>query len=659
MMSEDGRAPVVARGPIVWLESLAGTLIVLLSVAYAGDLHRYMGLSIYDAQILAAGLTLALTTGFLAVARRSTGRVIRALALVAALVTFGVGTYLSLDYIQITMEAPYLPFWLVLLSGAILGALLLNIVPSVGYGILAVVLVFILYGLFGDLMPGAFRSRETLPSELLIYLATDANGMLGAALKVAVVIVVPYLLFGKLLSACGAANFFNDGALALMGRFRGGPAKVAVTASSLFGSISGNAVGNVVGTGVVTIPMMKRAGFQPAYAGAVEATASTGGQLVPPVMGAAAFIMADMIQVDYVDIMLAALPAAILYYVAIFINVDLKAGRRNLRAVPRDEIPSGWGALKAGWHFIIPFVVLFYALFALNMRPERAAVLATVVLLFASFVFGYKGERMKPRELLPLIADTGRSALDLIIVCAAAGVIIGVLNISGLAFNLTMNIVAASGNSVVVLAVITALISIVLGMGMPTVGVYILLATLVAPALVEVGVPVIAAHLFVFYFGLLSMITPPVALASFAAANIAGASSWATSIESMKLAWPAYIVPFLFIFSPALTFDGTWLQVVWTLATAILGIYMVTAAIVGFFRRDLNMGERAAIGVAGVLALMPAGLMPGFIWTDVVGVIGFGALCALIRPSASAEGSRHVAQGSERPVRAGHRSPLG
>lgn len=633
MMPKEDRARAPARKSIAWLEGLAGTLIVLLSIAYAGDIHRYLGLSIYDAQLLAAGLTLALTTGFLAIARRAAGGMLCVLALMAAAVTFGVGGYLSVDYISITMEAPYLPMWLMLLSGALLGSLLLNIVPSVGYGVLAVVLVFIAYGLFGHLMPGAFRSRETLPSELLIYLATDANGMLGTALKVAVVIVIPYLLFGKLLSACGAANFFNDGALALMGRFRGGPAKVAVTASSLFGSISGNAVGNVVGTGVVTIPMMKRAGFKPAYAGAVEATASTGGQLVPPVMGAAAFIMADMIQVDYVNIMLAALPAAILYYVAIFINVDLRAGRRNLLAVPREEIPSGWRVLKAGWHFLIPFAVLFYALFALNMRPERAAVIATVALLFASFVFGYKGERMKVREIIPLIADTGRSALDLIIVCAAAGIIIGVLNISGLAFNLTLNIVAASGNSVIVLAVITALISVVLGMGMPTVGVYILLATLVAPALVEVGVPVIAAHLFVFYFGLLSMITPPVALASFAAANIAGASSWATSMESMKLAWPAYIVPFLFIFTPALTFDGTWQQILWTLGTAILGIYMVTAAIVGFFRRSIDIGERAVIGVAGLLALLPASLLPGFIWTDVVGLIAFCGLYVSIRPS--------------------------
>ncbi len=378
-------------------------------------------------------------------------------------------------------------------------------------------------------------------------MAFDANGMLGSALKVAVIIVAPYLLSGQLLATCGAASFFNDLALAGMGRFRGGPAKVAVAASALFGSISGSAVGTVVGTGVATIPMMKRAGFTPAYAGAVKAVASTGGQLVPPVMGAAAFIMADFIGVDYSDVMLAALPSALLYYVAIFINVDLLAGKRGIRAVDPADVPSARAALRAGWHFVIPFAVLFYSLFALNMRPERAAVLSTLVLFAGSLAFGYKSQRVRLADVWGVVGAAGRSAIDLIVVCAAAGLITGVLNISGLAFNLTLHIITASGNSVVALAIFTALISMVLGMGMPTVGVYILLAMLVAPALVKAGIPIMAARLFVFYFGLLSMVAPPVALASFAAANIARAGAWNTSVEAMKLAWPAYIVPFLFL----------------------------------------------------------------------------------------------------------------
>ncbi|MGX1096456.1 TRAP transporter 4TM/12TM fusion protein [Amorphus sp. MBR-141] len=243
-------------------------------------------------------------------------------------------------------------------------------------------------------------------------------------------------------------------------------------------------------------------------------------------MGAAAFIMADFIGVDYSVVVLAALPSALLYYLAIFINVDLLAGKNNMRPLDSQELPSAWLSFVSGWHFLIPFAVMFYTLFALHIRPDRAAIWSIVALVAGSVVLGYRGKRLGLRDLWAVMAGAGRAAKDLIIVCAAAGVIIGVLNLSGLAFNLTLHIISASGNSVVMLALITAVISIVLGMGMPTVGVYILLATLVAPAMVEVGVPIIAAHLFVFYFGLLSMVTPPVALAAFAGANIAGADAW-------------------------------------------------------------------------------------------------------------------------------------
>lgn len=619
------------------IEQAIGVAIVFLSVAYAADLQRSIGLSVYDAQLLVASLALALVAGFLAMARGAAtpGRYLANLA--AALTTLVVGAYVAVDYVSISMEVPYLPGWLVAVSALLFGALVLNLRPSAGLGILLVVLLFLAYGLWGHLLPGNMRSRESSVAELLVYLTMDANGMLGAALKVAVVIVVPYLLFGQLLASCGAADFFNDLALAGMGRFRGGPAKVAVSASALFGSISGSAVGNVVGTGVVTIPMMKRAGFPASYAGAVEAVASTGGQLVPPVMGAAAFIMADFMGVDYSEVMLAALPSALLYYIAIFINVDLQAGRRGIRAVPRSEMPSAAGALRAGWHFIIPFAVLFYTLFALNMRPERAAVFSVVVLFAGSLVFGYKGRRIALGDLWGIIGAAGRSAIDLLVVCAAAGLIIGVLNISGLAFNLTLHIINAAGDSVVVLALITAAISIVLGMGMPTVGVYILLATLVAPALVEVGIPVMAAHLFVFYFGLLSMVTPPVALASFAAANIAGASAWQTSLEAMKLGWPAYIVPFLFLFAPSLILRGDALHIAWAMTTAVAGIYMVTAGIVGFQRVPLGLPMRALLMVGGILALIPAGMFPGGIWTDVGGLVVLG-VCLFINARSPAGG---------------------
>lgn len=624
-MIDDDVKQCGSRGLLSQIESVIGVAIVFLSVAYAIDLPRKIGMSIYDDQLLIVTLALALAAGFLAMARETTSRTMAVATVACAVIVVGVAGYIAVTYVETSMVAPYLPGWLVALCAVMLVALLLNIKTSAGLGILAVVAIFLAYGLFGHLMPGALQSRETMPAELVVYMALDPNGILGAALKVSVVIVVPYLLFGELLSRCGAADFFNDLALAGMGRFRGGPAKVAVAASALFGSISGSAVGNVVGTGVVTIPLMKRAGFKPSYAGAVEAVASTGGQIVPPVMGAAAFIMADYLNVDYVDVMLAALPSALLYYLAIFINVDLLAGKRQIKSVDPAALPSARTALANGWHFVLPFGVLFYTLFAMNMRPERAAVVSIVVLLAGSLVFGYKGKRIRLGDLWGIVGQAGRSALDLIVVCAAAGLIIGVLNLSGLAFNLTLHLINASGDSVFVLAVLTALISIVLGMGMPTVGVYILLATLVAPALIKVGIPAMSAHLFVLYFGLMSMVTPPVALASFAAAKIANASAWETSVEAMKLAWPAYIVPFLFLFAPSLIMQGDPASIVWALVTAVVGIYAVTAGFVGYLRGPVGPLVRLLLVASGILTLIPAQLFPGAIWTDIVGLVLFAA----------------------------------
>ncbi|GLO69979.1 C4-dicarboxylate ABC transporter [Phaeobacter inhibens] len=622
---------------LTYVNQVLRGLIVALSVGYAANLHRYAGLSVYDAQLLVAVFALGLASGFLSMARTATVTAARLGCVSIAAACLVTGGFIAVNFVQLSMDAPFVPPRLVIIGCVLLGGLLLLLRRAAGTGILIVVLIFLAYGLWGHLLPGDLQSRQTYWDELVIYLSLDANGILGSALKVAVVIVVPYLLFGQFLTACGAADFFNDLALSGMGRFRGGPAKVAVSASALFGSISGSAVGNVVGTGVVTIPMMKKSGFQSKYAAAVEAVASTGGQLVPPVMGAAAFIMADFIGVDYSAVMLAALPSALLYYCAIFINVDLTAAKRGVAKVEEAEIPSGREALRQGWHFILPFAVLIYTLFALNMRPERSAVMATLVLLAGSFVFGYKGKRIHPAQILQSVAAAGKAAIGLIIVCAAAGLIIGILNITGLAFNLTLHIITASGGSLLILALITALISIVLGMGMPTVGVYILLATLVAPALIEYGVPVISAHLFVFYFGLMSMITPPVALASFAAANIAGASAWATSKEAMKLAWPAYLVPFLFLFAPGLILEGDLLPALWAITTALIGIFMVTASFVGYLSGTRSGMFRVILGIGGALCLIPSGLHPAVAWSDAAG------LCVLALLVVSAKQSLHGA----------------
>ena len=369
-------------------------------------------------------------------------------------------------------------------------------------------------------------------------------------------VILVFILLGQLLAITGGSAFFTDLATTAVGRFRGGAGKIAVFGSMLFGTISGSAVANVVGTGIVTIPLMKRSGFPAAMAGGIEAVASTGGQLMPPIVGAAVFLMAEFIEAPYGDVMLAALLPILLYYVALFFQVDLAAAKYGLVAVPRARIPPAGPTLRSGWHFILPFVVFLAGIFSYGMQPENAAIWALGTLLVSALALGYKGRRARPSELLGALTDAGRSAVEIILVTAGAGIVIGVLNLSGFAYALSVILINFAGGSLVVLLLLAAAVSIVLGMGMPTVGVYVLLATLVAPALEQLGVAKLAAHLFVLYFGMMSMITPPVALAAYAAANLAGADPWRTGLYAVRLGWTAYIVPFLFVASPALLLIG-------------------------------------------------------------------------------------------------------
>ena len=387
--------------------------------------------------------------------------------------------------------------------------------------------------------------------------------MLGTPMEIVSTVVIAFVLFGSILLASGGSEFFTDLSMILVGRFRGGQAKIAVTASGMFGSISGSAVSNVATTGVITIPLMRNAGYDVHKAGAIEAVASTGGQLMPPIMGAAAFLMAEFLQVQYTDVVIAALIPAILYFVALFILADLEAAKSGIKPVDKSIIPRGRArSLKEGWHFALPFVVLIYVLFWLNMSPEKAALVSAVVIVVASAVFGYQGKRITPLELYQAVRNTGIASLDVVMIGAAAGLVIGVLGVSGLAFALTQVLIHLGGGNVVVLLLVSAGVCILLGMGMPTAGVYILLSTLVAPSLIEVGIVPMAAHLFILYFGMMSMITPPVAIAAFAAASLTGADPMRTAFAAVKFGWIAYLIPFLFVFSPNLIMQGATLDIV-------------------------------------------------------------------------------------------------
>ncbi|WP_018698387.1 TRAP transporter permease [Amorphus coralli] len=609
----------------VW-RPLATTLaaaITLVAGAWSLGVPRMLGTSFYPQQFLAIVLGIALALAFVLTTAgrdRRTGKLPWYDAL-AALLGLGASLYVAVVYPQVVNQIFFRPPE-AYVPGVILILLALEAVRrTTGWALVIIIVVFLAYAMWGDAMPGRLAGRASDWQKLSGYMAYDVNGILGIPISVAATVVVAFIFFGSLLNVTGGSRFFTDGALLSMGRLRGGPMKIAVAASALFGSISGAAVANVVATGVVTIPMIKRSGYPSHKAAAIESVASTGGQLMPPVMGAAAFLMAEFLQLPYSDIVLAALIPALLYYGALFVQADLEAARLGIAAAPEDEMPKKRTVL-GGLHFVLAFALLIYALFGMNWQPERAAILASAAVVITALVFGYDGTRAGIGAIARALVTTGEGVVEIIVISAAAGIVIGVLNISGLSFNLTYALVQIGGGSAILLLVLSALICIVLGMGLPTLGVYVLLAALVAPALVEVGIEPVAAHMFVLYFGMMSMITPPIALAAFAAASIAQADPMKTGMAAVKFGWAAYVVPFLFVFSPALILIGNPAQVALAIVTAALGVWLVSAALAGYFMARLSPVMRGLFALFGLMALVPAGAFDGALYTDMAGVAG-------------------------------------
>lgn len=624
---QDKPAASLQAGPVA---RILGLLLVLLSLGWLAELHRYADLVLFTEQPLAfaAGLSLAITASMLFVP----GLPLRIVVTFVGFVLLALMAFVAWDYPQLTITASMRPVWLVILSVIVLAGLLALTGRVVGLTIMIVVCLFI-----GAALIGPWIGLPTIaPDRLAIYLLLDPNGLLGLPLRVALEIVIPFVFFGELLRRTGGGEYMTNLALAGFGRYRGGSAKAAVGASALFGTISGNAVSNVVGTGVVTIPLMKRTGLKPETAGAIEATASTGGQLMPPVMGSAAFIMADMLRVPYAEIMVAALVPALLYYAAIFVQIDRIAARSGIQGLPASEVPRFRVVFLNGAHFLIPFAALFIAFLAFQTRPQIAALMAIGVLLVVTALRAYGGQRISARAVLDAAIETGIQSAPLILITAAAGLLMGLISLTGLGFSLAADAMSLSGGNTFLLLSITAVIAVVFGMGMPTVAVYIMLATVLAPALVDAGIAELPAHLFILYFGMLSMVTPPVALASITAAKIAGADMWRTSWVAVKLAWVAYIVPFLFIYSPAMLLRGNWIEVLLAVVTAFVGTTAVSMAIIGYATRPIGAVERVLFAVFGIMLMIPPGTD---IVTIVINLIGGAGLLMLLFASRAQRGA--------------------
>lgn len=492
-----------------------------------------------------------------------------------------------------------------LVFGAILILLILEAARRVtGWALPLLAVLFILYGLFGRNFSGLFMHRGYSWEQIVNFMYTTTEGIYGTAIGVSASYIFLFILFGSFLSKSGMGQFFNDMALAIAGHTKGGPAKVAVIASGFLGSINGAAVANVVTTGAFTIPLMKKIGYQKNFAGAVEASASVGGQILPPIMGAAAFIMAEILNMPYSQIALAAILPALLFYLGVLTQIHLRAHKDGLQGMKREELPRVWDVLKERGHLLIPLIFLVYMLFFSGKTILYSAFFTILVTIGVSMM--RKTTRMSVKDIIEALENGARTTLGVAIACAAVGLIVGVATLTGFGLKLANGIVTLGGESLFLTLLFTMVACIVLGMGLPSIPTYIITATMAAPALVELGIQPFVAHMFVFYFGIFANITPPVALASFAAAGISGGDPMKTGFTSMKLAIAGFIVPFLFVYnSSLLLIDTTWMEGTFVTLTSVAGVIMLGTAAEGYLFTKMRVLVRVLLFVGSLLFMNP------------------------------------------------------
>ena len=492
---------------------------------------------------------------------------------------------------------------------------------SVGTSLAIVTGCFILYGFFGQYMPGFLAHvGMDLPRFIsIVYLGTD--GIYGTAIYASASYIVLFVILGAVFNETGVGDYFTKLASRAFGRFVGGPAKIAVVASGLFGSISGSAIANVIGTGTFTIPMMKKCGFEDEYAAAVEASASTGGQIMPPVMGATAFLIAEYLGIPYFDLVKAALIPAVLFYVAILMTVDLYARKHHISGVPEDELPT-WKELGKTVYLILPLVYLIISMSVLKMSVTKSGI-SSILMAIVCTMFSAKN-RLNKEKIVKIIKGSINGAKPVAIACGVVGIIIGIVMGSGLGFRMSSVLIQVSNGNLAILLILTMVVSLIMGMGVPTTAAYLMLALLVVPALKQMNVLPLAAHLFIFYFGIISNVTPPVALAAYAAAGVARCNPTKTGFFAFKLSLSGFILPFIFVYNPVLLMQGSAIEIIQSLITALLGIYSLSCALEKFaFKWEISQVERVALFVSAILLVVPGTL------TDVVGFVVLAVIFAL------------------------------
>jgi TRAP transporter 4TM/12TM fusion protein len=619
--------PSRLKGLAWWLIIVFGSIGIFLNVNQLFNLQFFMGALIIDTSYyyLLAGIFLGLAF-LIYPAHGGATRAVPWYDWLLFVLTMGATFWLAYNGERIVQEGWEIvaPFEIAILSG-IFCLLALEGVRRVGGLVLFIICgFFFIYPLFSESMPGFMWGPQSTVEELVLKHALGTESIIGVPMRVVAGLLIGFLIFGSALVVTGGGEFFMAFATALMGRSRGGPAKVAILSSGFFGSLSGSVISNVVTTGQLTIPTMKRVGYPATYAGAVEACASTGGALMPPVMGAVAFIMAEYLNVPYSTVMVAAIVPALLFYIALLLQADNYAARNGLQGQPAEEIPDLWATLKQGWHFLISLVLLVYMLLwggypILSVGEAHAPYVATLVLLATSFF--QKTNRFTFSKIPALIEDSVKNISNIVGVLAGIGLIVGSLSFTGVGGAFSGELVQLAGSSVFLLLIFGAFTSFILGMGMTVSACYIFLAIVLGPALKEVGLNPVASHLFILYWGMLSYITPPVALAAVAASTISKSNAINTGFLAMRLGLINFILPFLFVLSPTLILDGEPIAILHDVTTALIAVWLTASAFEGW----LYWSGRIGYFVRGLLLLAALGFLdPGPMLNALLSMVGLG-----------------------------------
>lgn len=605
--TEAGNDHINWRSPVMWIA--VSMSVFHLYTAYRGVIGLWEQRAVHlSFVLLLVYLTKPLTRPTM---KGLTFYIAKALDIIAVVAVIGVDLYMILNAGDIQWRVG-VPNYQDKVAATVLGILVLEASRRiVGPAMTIITGVFLLYVFYGSYLPGRLSHPGFSYSKIVDQMFNTTGGILGAPIGAAAVFIVIFIIFGAVLNASGAGDFFNKLSRAVAGKAIGGPAKTAIVASALTGTVSGSAVANVATTGAFTIPIMIRNGYQRHFAGAVEAAASTGGQFMPPVMGATAFVIAEFTQTPYYKIALYALFPAILYYLGIYLMVHFEALRTNIKPLEDDQIPDLKETLLEGGHYLLALLLLIVTL-ARGLSPMKAGFYSIVLLIALSFI--RKETRMSFKDIIKALEEGARGTLIISTATAAAGLIVGSISLTGLGLKLSAAVVSISGGHLIIALIFTMIASLILGMGMISISAYIILASLVAPALVRMGTIPVAAHLFVYFFGILSNVTPPVAVAAYTGAGIAGADQTKTAITATRLALVAFIIPFMFVLDQRIMLIGPIPSLIVPMITAIIGVAAMAAGLQGWLYRRTIWWERVFF-IAGSVLLLHTGSS-----TDVIGL---------------------------------------